>query len=89
MATTESQMRWRRKNRLVKKQLNVMARGEVHRWLEESAGHFGLRGKGEAVAFNAFVVRWLMQQSQTTAEFSRLLDMLRTAYHRDRELYSP
>ncbi|WP_404386093.1 hypothetical protein [Caenispirillum salinarum] len=89
MASPESQMRWRRKNRLVKKQLNVMARGEVHRWLEESADRFGLRGKGEAVAFNAFVVRWLIQQSGTTAEFARLLEMLADAYHRDRDLYSP
>lgn len=89
MATTESQTRWRRKNRFVKKQLNVMARGEVHRWLEESAERFSLRGKGEAVAFNAFVVRWLMQQSATTAEFARLLEMLEEGYHRDRELYSP
>lgn len=89
MATTESQMRWRRKNRLVKKQLNVVARGEIHRWLEESAERFDLRGKGEAVAFNAFVVRWLMQQSGTTAEFAGLLEMLRDAYHRDRDLYSP
>lgn len=30
MATTESQRRWRGKNHLVKRQLNVMARGLIH-----------------------------------------------------------
>lgn len=89
MASPESQQRWRRKNRLVKSQLNVMARGQVHGWLEDAAERFGLRGKGEAVAFCAFVVRWLMQQSDTNAEARRLLDLLKESYHRDRELYGP
>lgn len=89
MASTESQRRWRRKNRLVKSQLNVMARGQTHNWLEEVADHFALRGKGEAVAFSAFVVQWLMQQAGGNAEADRLLALLKDAYHRDRELYSP
>ncbi|MCA1939413.1 MAG: hypothetical protein LDL26_00310 [Caenispirillum bisanense] len=89
MATTESQTRWRRKNRYVKKQLNVMARGQVHAWLEQVGDRFALRGKGEAVAFSAFVVQWLMQQSGHNAEAARLLDLLSEAYHADRELYAP
>ncbi|GAA0569713.1 hypothetical protein [Caenispirillum bisanense] len=89
MATTESQTRWRRKNRFVKKQLNVMARGQVHGWLEDVGDRFALRGKGEAVAFSAFVVQWLMQQSAHNGEAARLLELLSAAYHADRELYAP
>lgn len=89
MATTESQTRWRRKNRYVKKQLNVMARGQTHAWLEEVGERFDLRGKGEAVAFSVFVVQWLMQQSAHNGEAARLLALLSEAYHADRELYAP
>jgi len=87
MATTRSQRRWRAKNHLVKRQLNVMARGLVHDYLDEIACAHGLRGKGEAVAFSAFAVRMLMQQTDhDPAAAQRLADMS-AVYHRDRDLY--
>ena len=51
MANSASQRKWRDKNRLVKSQLNIMARKQTHDALEEMAETFGLRGKGEAVTF--------------------------------------
>ncbi|WP_299443653.1 hypothetical protein [uncultured Rhodospira sp.] len=87
MASTESQRRWRGKNHLVKRQLNVMARGLVHDYLDEIAAATDLRGKGEAVAFAAFAVRLLMQQAAyDPAAAQRLADLCET-YRRDRDLY--
>ena len=57
MATATTQNKWRRKNRLVKSQLNVMAKKQTHEELDEFAGTFRLRGKGEAVTFAAFSPR--------------------------------
>ena len=87
MATAHAQRRWRDKNRLVKTQLNVMARRLVHQDLAEIAARYGLRGKGEAVGFASFVAKGLMQYAEHNAEARRLLDLFRAAYERDRDLY--
>lgn len=87
MATSSSQRRWRSKNHLVKRQLNVMARGLVHEYLEEIAAAHGLRGKGEAVAFSAFAVRLMMQHAGHDPAAAQRLADLRDSYHRDRDLY--
>jgi len=87
MANTEAQRKWRGKNHLVKRQLNVMAQGLVHGYLDEIAAAHDLRGKGEAVAFAAFVTRLMMQQADYDPAAARRLQDLRDAYRRDRELY--
>ncbi|MBB4265332.1 hypothetical protein [Roseospira visakhapatnamensis] len=87
MATTEAQRKWRGKNHLVKRQLNVMAQGLVHGYLDEIAAAHDLRGKGDAVAFAAFATRLMMQQAEHDATVAGKLADLRAAYHRDRELY--
>lgn len=89
MATPESQAKWRRKFKLVKRQLNVVARSATHDDLDHLAESFNLRGKGEAVTFAAFVTRALIQRADFSAEAARMLDDFNEAYHRDRELYSP
>ncbi len=89
MATTQAQRKWRDKHRLVKKQLNVMARKETHEHLEDLALSFQLRGKGEAVTFASFVTRALIQRADYNAEAARMLDDFAAAYHRDRDLYTP
>ncbi|MBF0560829.1 MAG: hypothetical protein HQL37_02190 [Alphaproteobacteria bacterium] len=88
MATTVSQRRWRNKNHMVKRQLNIMARGLVHDYLDEIATLFKLRGKGEAVTFSGFVVKSLLQQAEFNPEAKRLLDVFAEVYHKDRDLYS-
>ena len=88
MATTEAQRKWRDKHRLVKKQLNVMARKGIHEYLMEFADQFNLRGKGEAVTFSSFVTQALLQRAEYNAEAARMLDDFITAYHRDRDIYS-
>ena len=89
MATTQAQRKWRAKHRLVKKQLNVMARKATHEDLEAFAQSFGLRGKAEAVTFTAFVTRGLIQRADFSAEAARMLDDFAAAYHRDRDIYTP
>lgn len=88
MATTEAQRKWRDKNRLVKRQLNVMAGRLVHRYLDEVALAFGLRGKGEAVAFSCFVAKALMQRADYDDGVRSMLAGLAETYHRDREIYA-
>ena len=88
MATSAAQAKWRRKNHLVKRQLNVMQRKLVHDYLAEVAATFDLRGKGEAVTFSAFVAKSLMQAAEHNAEAARLLDVFAEGYHRDRDIYS-
>jgi hypothetical protein len=88
MANPDVQQRWRRKHRFVKRQLNVMARGQTHVALDGFAEHFRLRGKGEAVAFACFVTRALMQRAEYSAEAARMLDDFATGYHRDRDLHA-
>ena len=88
MATAESQRKWRDKHRFVKKQLNVMARTLTHKYLDQIAKRFGLRGKGEAVAFACFVTQAMMQRSDFDAEAAELLDVFRSTFHEDRDIYS-
>ncbi len=88
MATAQAQQKWRDKNRFVKKQLNVMARKLVHEYLDDVASTFGLRGKGEAVAFTCFITQALMQRADFNAEAARVLDTFAETYNRDRDVYS-
>ncbi len=87
MATTQAQRKWRDKNRLVKKQLNVMARKSTHQTLEDFAETFNLRGKGEAVTFTAFITRALIQRADFNTQAARMLDDFAAAYHRDRDIH--
>ena len=87
MATNAAQRRWRNKNRFVKTQLNVMARRLVHDDLEEVAAAFGLRGKGEAIAFSSFVTKGMVQYAAHNDEARRLLELFTEAWARDRDLY--
>jgi hypothetical protein len=89
MATNPSQRRWRAKHRLVKSQLNVMARKQVHDALEELALGFDLRGKAEAVTFACFVVRGLIQRAEYSASAADMLRDFVAGYHRDREVHAP
>ncbi len=88
MATASSQKKWRAKHRLVKSQLNVMARKKTHEDLDDFAGAFQLRGKGEAVTFAAFVTRALVQRADFDAKAATMLDDFAEAYHRDRDIHS-
>jgi len=88
MATAATQNKWRRKHRLVKSQLNVMAKKKTHEDLEEFIGAFGLRGKGEAVTFAAFLTRALIQRADFDAKAAKMLDDFTEAYHRDRDIHS-
>lgn len=88
MTTAKSQKKWRDKYRLVKTQLNVMARKSVHEELDSMAQTFDLRGKGEAVSFAAFMAQALIQRADYNTEAARMLDDFNEAFHRDRELYS-
>ncbi len=89
MATSEAQKKWRDKNRLVKKQLNVMARKSIHDDLDRFADDFRLRGKAEAVSFACFVIRALLQRADYNKEAAQMLNDFRDAYHRDRDIYAP
>ncbi|GEM_PF-279511 len=88
MATAEAQTKWRRKNHIMKRQLNVMARKLVHEYLEEIAETYDLEGKGEAVTFACFVTKSLMQQAEFNEEAARLLDVFDQSYQRDRDIYT-
>lgn len=87
MAGSDAQKKWRRKNRLVKSQLNVMAPRLVHDDLAELAHEKGLRGKGEAVSFCSFVAKGLMQQAAHNPEAARIARILELAWARDRDMY--
>ncbi len=89
MATKQAQARWRNKNALVKKQLNVMAKRLIHEDLEDMARTFELKGKAEAVTFAVFVTKALGQQAEYNPEAKRILDLLDTAYKRERDIYRP
>ena len=88
MTTAKSQKKWRDKHRLVKTQLNVMARKSVHEDLLKLAQNFNLRGKGEAVSFSAFMVCALSQRADYSTEAARMLDDFAEAFHRDHDIYS-
>lgn len=85
MATSEAQQRWREKNRLIKSQLNVMARKVTHDGLEEIAEGFGLSGKAEAVEFCAYVVRALQEKGQRDAATYLHLNALKAGFKRNRD----
>ncbi len=89
MATVEAQRKWRRKNRFVKRQLNIMARKQIHEYLAELSEDHGLRGKGEAVTFAVYVTKALMQHADFNDEAARLHSVFTDAYHQDREIYAP
>lgn len=89
MATAKSQAKWRGKNRFVKRQLNVMARKGIHDNLAGFAEGFGLKGKGESVAFACFITEALIQRSTYDSDARQILEDAATAYRRDRELYEP
>jgi hypothetical protein len=88
MATAKSQKKWRDKHRLVKTQLNVMARESVHESLDKLAQSFNLRGKGEAVSFAAFMVNALSQRADYSTEAARILDDFVNSFHHNRDIYS-
>lgn len=88
MTTARSQKKWRDKHRFVKTQLNVMARKLVHDYLDEIAAAHGLRGKGEAVTFSAFVTKALTQRAEFDPVAADLLHVFTDTYHADREVYS-
>jgi DNA-binding ferritin-like protein len=88
MATARAQKKWRDKHRLVKKQLNVMARKATHDYLIDIAERFALRGKGEAVTFACFVTQALIQRADYNTEAARMIDALKETYHRDRDIYT-
>jgi hypothetical protein len=88
MATAKSQKKWRDKHRLVKTQLNVMARESVHESLDKLAQSFNLRGKGEAVSFAAFIVNALSQRADYSTEAARILDDFVNSFHHNRDIYS-
>ena len=89
MSTTLAQQKWRTKNQGVKTQLNVMARKVTHDGLTEIAEVYGLKGKAEAVAFCAYVVRALKQKGERDAATYLHLDALKAGFKRNRETYSP
>lgn len=89
MATVEAQRKWRAKNRFVKRQLNIMARKQIHDQLDEMSDTFDLRGKGEAVTFAVYLAMALMQQADFNEEAARLRDAFSANYRRDRDLYAP
>ena len=87
MAAAQHQKKWRDKNRLVKSQLNVVARRAVHNELDRFSESYQLRGKGEAVSFATFVTRALVQRADFSAEAARMLDDFIEAYHRNRDVH--
>ena len=86
---SKAQRKWRDKNRFVKTQLNVMARTITHEGLKEVAEAFDLKGKAEAVAFCAYVVRAMQQKSDRDAATYLYLDALKAGFKRDRDVFSP
>ena len=88
MTSSVSQKKWRDKNRYVKTQLNVMTRKLVHGYLQEIADRYGLRGKGEAVTFAAFVTKALIQRAEFDPQMAELLDVFAETYRADRDIYS-
>jgi len=89
MAEARSQQRWRRKVQLIKSQLNVMARTQIHEVLDQLARTYQLRGKAEAVAFACFVTRALIQRAEYSPEAAQMLRDFADGYHRDRRFHAP
>ena len=89
MTSSEAQQKWRYKNKFVKSQLNIMARKNIHEYLDEIAETHGLRGKAEAVTFAVYLTIALTQQGDFNDEADRLHQIFTEGYHRDREIYTP
>jgi hypothetical protein len=89
MATLDAQRKWRQKNRIVKSQLNIIARRKVHEYLDEIATSHDLRGKAEAVTFSVYAMMALLQQGSFNKEAERLHRLFTEAYHRDRDMFQP
>ncbi len=89
MASAKAQRKWRDKHRFVKRQLNVMARKPIHDFLDDIAASYGLKGKGEAVAFACFITEALKQRADFNTEAGRMLDIFAETYHRHRDVYTP
>jgi len=84
MATAKQQRRWRANQRVHSRQLNVMARHEVHDALDTLAASFNLSGKGEAVAFACFVTAGLAERADSDGGAAALLATLAESYHEQR-----
>ena len=89
MASVEAQQKWRHKNKFVKRQLNIMARKNIHEYLEEIVDTHDLKGKGEAVAFAVYVTKALIQQGDFNEEADHLHNIFTESYRRDRDIYAP
>ncbi|MGB0694054.1 MAG: hypothetical protein ACPGOY_00290 [Rhodospirillaceae bacterium] len=89
MATNRSQARWRAKNKMVKRQLNVMARKFVHEILEDVSEAQALKGKAEAVTYCAFITLALQQHAANNPEAAKLLQLYGEAYRSDRDILAP
>lgn len=89
MATTQAQNKWRDKFRFVKTQLNVMARKITHDGLEEIAEIYGLKGKGEALAFCCYVTRAHMQKGWHEPAAKIMMDSMIAGFRGQRDIYSP
>ena len=89
MATVDAQRKWRQKNKFVKRQLNIVARKNIHEFLEDIAQDHQLRGKGEAVAFSVYLTKALIQQGDFNEEANHLHEIITDSYHRDRKIYAP
>ena len=89
MAEARAQSKWRDKYRFVKTQLNVMARKITHDGLDEVAKTYGLKGKGEAVAFCCFITRAQMQKGWNDPKSKMMLDSLVASFRGQRDIYSP
>ncbi len=88
MATAKSQKKWRDKHRYVKSQLNVMARKQIHDYLDDIAWTYALKGKGEAVTFACYATKALMQRADEDPLAARLLEGIEAGYRRDRDMYA-
>ena len=64
-----------------------MALRLVHQDLAEAAQNASLRGKGEAVGFASFVTKGLFNPRSTFGS-RQLLELFKTSYERDLDLYS-
>lgn len=88
MASAAAQRKWRDKHRFVKTQLNVTTRRLVHGYLDDIATAFALRGKAEAVAFAAVVLKAIQQRTDFDPAAARIIEDAALAYRRDRDLYA-
>lgn len=89
MATLDAQRKWRQKNRLVKSQLNIVARRKVHESLDEIAAAHDPRGKAGPVTFSVYAMTALRRRGSSHKEAGRLHRLLTGVHHRDRDMFQP